>query len=192
MRQHIERVICAGNAAHAEYLLNWIARMFQQPNRPGEVAVVLRGLKGSGKGILFTWLAKAWGQHGVHITNAKHLVGNFNAHLRDAVMLFADEAFFAGDRQHESVLKGLITEPTLPIEGKYQNVVQVANMLHVGMASNSDWVVPATRDDGTTIAPHTTEVVAMWAVMTRLMKPLPEKYHSPLKELVAKLKEILK
>jgi hypothetical protein len=147
MRQHIERVICAGNAAHAEYLLNWIARMFQQPNRPGEVAVVLRGLKGSGKGILFTWLAKAWGQHGVHITNAKHLVGNFNAHLRDAVMLFADEAFFAGDRQHESVLKGLITEPTLPIEGKYQNVVQVANMLHVGMASNSDWVVPATRDE---------------------------------------------
>jgi len=74
-------------------------------------------------------------------------VGNFNAHLRDAVMLFADEAFFAGDRQHESVLKGLITEPTLPIEGKYQNVVQVANMLHVGMASNSDWVVPATRDE---------------------------------------------
>jgi len=37
------------------------------------------------------------------------------------------------------------------------------------------------------IAPHTTEVVALWAVMTRLMKPLPEKYPSPLKELVAKL-----
>jgi hypothetical protein len=41
------------------------------------------------------------------------------------------------------VLKALITEPTLPIEGKYQNVVSVANLLHVFVASNNDWVVPA-------------------------------------------------
>jgi len=147
MCDHIKRVICSSDGTHAEYLLNWIANTFYRPNEPGHVAVVLRGLKGTGKGILFTWLTRAWGQHGLHITNAKHLVGNFNAHLRDAVFLFVDEAFFAGDRQHESVLKGLITEPTLPIEGKYQNVVQVPNMLHVAMASNSDWVVPASHDE---------------------------------------------
>ena len=32
---------------------------------------------------------------------------------------------------HESVLKALVTEPTLPIEGKYQNLVGVVNMLHI-------------------------------------------------------------
>jgi Family of unknown function (DUF5906) len=147
MRDHIRKVICSGDDALTEYLLNWIARMFQQPNKPGEVAVVLRGAKGAGKGIVCVWLIRAWGQHGLHITNAKHLVGNFNAHLRDCVALFVDEAFFAGDRQHESVLKGIITESTLPIEGKYQNVVEVLNMLHVMMASNSDWVVPASHDE---------------------------------------------
>jgi len=63
------------------------------------------------------------------------------------VALFADEAFYAGDRQHEGVLKSLITEPTLPIEGKYQNVIEVLNMLHIMMASNSDWVVPASQDE---------------------------------------------
>lgn len=62
-------------------------------------------------------------------------------------MLFGDEAFFAGDKQHEGVLKGLITEPFLPIEGKFQNVVIVANMLHVILASNADWVIPASRDE---------------------------------------------
>src|SRR5262249_30458165 len=107
----------------------------------------LRGKKGSGKGVVCVNLVKAWGQHGAHIANSKHLVGNFNNHLRDCVMLFADEAFFAGDRQHESVLKALITEPTLPIEGKYMDVVFVRNMLHVYMSSNSDWVVPATHDE---------------------------------------------
>jgi hypothetical protein len=147
MQDHIRKVICGGVIAHAEYLLNTIARMFQQPNKPAEVVVVLRGKKGAGKGVLLVCLVRAWGQHGLHISNAKHLVGNFNAHLRDCVMLFADEAFYANDRQHESVLKALVTEPTLPIEAKYQNLVEVVNMLHVYLASNSDWIVPASLEE---------------------------------------------
>jgi hypothetical protein len=147
MQNHILEVICGRNNEYAEYVLNWLTRMFQQPNKAGEVALVLRGPKGSGKGLLGHWIRRAWGAHGIHITNAKHLIGNFNVHLRDCVFLFADEAFFAGDKQHEGVLKGLITEPTLPIEGKYQNVVTVINMLHILMASNSDWVIPVTHDE---------------------------------------------
>jgi hypothetical protein len=143
MRQHVRRVICGGDPEVGNYLLDTCARMFQFPDRPGEVATVLRGPKGCGKGIFLNYLCDAWGAHGIHISNPAHLVGNFNAHLRDCIMLFADEAFFAADRQHEGVLKALVTEPTLPIEGKYQNVVSVANLLHVFMASNSDWVVPA-------------------------------------------------
>jgi len=147
MQDHIRKIICRGNDDHYEYLLNMTARMFQQPNRQAEVAVVLRGPKGAGKGVFCTQLVKAWGQHGAQITSSKHLVGNFNNHLRDCVMLFADEAFFAGDRQHEGVLKGLITETILPIEGKHVDVVFVRNMLHVYMSSNSEWVVPASHDE---------------------------------------------
>jgi phage/plasmid-associated DNA primase len=123
------------------------ALMFQRPEKQGEVAVVVPGGKGVGKGIFFNYLRKAWGQHGIYISSAKHLVGNFNAHLRDCVMLFADEAFFANDRQHESVLKGAVTDPVLAIEGKHQNVVNAPNMLHIGMASNADWVIPASHDE---------------------------------------------
>ena len=147
MHDHLFKVVCRGNRAHFDFLLNTTARMFQAPSKPAEVAVVLRGKKGAGKGVFCTNLVKAWGQHGAHITNSKHLVGNFNNHLRDCVVLFADEAFFAGDKQHEGVLKGLITELTLPVEGKYMDVVFVRNMLHVYMSSNSDWVVPASHDE---------------------------------------------
>ena len=77
------------------------------------------------------------------ISNAKHLTGNFNGHLRDTVLLFADEAFFAGDRAHVGVLKALITEPTLTIEAKYANAVQMPNFVHLMMASNEEWVIPA-------------------------------------------------
>jgi hypothetical protein len=118
----------------------------QRPQERAEVAVVLRGNEGCGKGIVCTALRRLWGQHGIHISNAKQLVGQFNQHLRDCVFLFADEAFFAGDRQHEGVLKALITEPTLAIEGKYQNVVMTPNLLHVWMSANSEWIVPASHD----------------------------------------------
>ncbi len=143
LRDHIEKVICCGVTKHFCYVLDWMARLVQYPSRPGEVAIVVRGKKGCGKGIFGRWVAKAYGQHGMQIFNPAQLVGRFNEHLRDCVLLFGDEAFYAGDKQHESVLKGLITEPFLPIEGKYQRVVTVANMLHIILGSNHDWVIPA-------------------------------------------------
>jgi hypothetical protein len=143
MRDHIQRVICSGVPEYADYVLSWIARAFQLPSQPGEVALVLRGKKGIGKGIFGSWFFKAFGQHGIPLISPTQLVGRFNEHLRDCVALFADEAFFAGDKQHEGVLQGLITEPLLTIEGKYQRVVIVPNMLHIILASNSEWVIPA-------------------------------------------------
>ncbi len=37
----------------------------------------------------------------------------------------------------------MITEPTLTVEAKYANAVQTPNFIHLMMASNEDWVVPA-------------------------------------------------
>jgi hypothetical protein len=75
------------------------------------------------------------------------LIGNFNGHLQDCCFLFADECFFAGDRQHENILKTLITEPTLMVERKGIDAVSAKNRLKLLMATNSDWAVPASRDE---------------------------------------------
>lgn len=147
LRNHIWNVVCQNNESLFNYVMNWFARMFQHPDETGEVALVFRGKKGAGKGKALFWIMKALGQHAKQIFNAEHLVGRFNNHLRDLVFLFADEAFYAGDRKHEGVLKGLITEMWLPIEGKGLDLVMVRNMLHVAMASNQDWVVPASADE---------------------------------------------
>jgi hypothetical protein len=58
-------------------------------------------------------------------------------------VLFADEAFFAGDPRHNGILKALVTEPHIKIEPKGLDVLTVPNMLMIFMASNNDWVVPA-------------------------------------------------
>ena len=148
MKNHIVKVICRGEEAHAEYVLNWLARLVQRPEEPGEVALVVRSTeKGTGKSLFGRYVVKLFGHHGMHITHAPHLTGRFNAHLHDCCVLFADEAFFAGDKTHEGALKGLITEYTLVIEGKYRNAITVRNRLHVLIVSNKDWVVPASIDE---------------------------------------------
>lgn len=146
LRVHIRDVICCGNREHYEYLIRWLARLVQHPAEQGEVAIVMRGTEGTGKGTLARAMKRILGQHALAISNSKHLTGNFNAHLRDCVFLFADEAFFAGDRQHVGVLKSIITEPYLTVEGKYQNAVQTPNFLHLMMASNEEWVIPASLE----------------------------------------------
>lgn len=143
LRDHMLNVICAGNTEHFDYLFGWCARVVQFPAEQGEVAVVLRGGEGSGKGTLAYPLMRILGQHAIKVAQTKHLVGNFNAHLRDAVFLFADEAFFAGDKKNEGALKNLITEEVIAIESKYQNAIMAPNYLHILMASNEAWVVPA-------------------------------------------------
>jgi hypothetical protein len=143
LHQHLFEVLCSREQRDFKYLLDTMARLFQHPEQPAEVAVVLKGDDGCGKGIIGRALYKIMGQHGLHISHPEHLRGKHNAHLRDCVFLFADEAFYAGDKQHESILKALITEDTLAIEPKNKNLVDVPNYLHMWMASNLDWVVPA-------------------------------------------------
>lgn len=140
--KHVHDNICNGNAVHYQYLLGWLARAIQQPDRPGETAVVMRGSSGVGKSFFAKQFGNLWGRHFLQVSDAKHLVGSFNAHLRDCVVLFGDEAFFAGDRKHESVLKTLITEERMMIEHKGVDAEVTPNFIHLLLASNSRWVVP--------------------------------------------------
>lgn len=145
--RHIEDNICSGHQKNYEYLLNWMARGVQKPGSPGEVAVVLRGGKGVGKSVFAKGYGRLLGRHFLHISNPSHLVGNFNSHLRDVVVLFADEAFFAGDRKHASVLQTLITEEMITIEAKGVDAEAAPNYVHLIMASNSQHVIPAGGDE---------------------------------------------
>jgi len=140
---HLLENICCGNEEHYAYLIGWMAHAVQKPAVPGYTAVVLRGAQGTGKSFFAKTFGHLFGHHFLQVSDPKHLVGAFNAHLRDCVVLFGDEAFYAGDKRHEGALKTLVTEEMLSIEGKGVNLVTTSNCLHIILASNSDWVVPA-------------------------------------------------
>lgn len=145
--EHTYKTVCSSNDHYYDYLMNWMARAVQKPDCPGEVAIVLRGRMGTGKGSFVKAFGSLWGRHYVHVSNSQHVVGNFNAHLRDCCVLFADEAFYAGDKKHEAVLRQLVTEDTIVLESKGVDARVAPNFLKIIMASNKDWVVPAGPDE---------------------------------------------
>lgn len=145
--EHLRLNICAGNPEHYDYLLNWMAFAVQSPAEPGTTAVVMRGPAGTGKSFFATHFGRLFGRHFMHVTRVEHLLGQFNAHLRDAVIVFGDECFYAGDRKHESVLKTLITESMLMVESKGVDAEVCPNFTHILLASNAEWVIPAGAGD---------------------------------------------
>ncbi len=147
LKAHIRENICGDDAALFEYVMNWLARLVQKPGTPGEVAIVTRGKKGTGKGKLWTWVGRMMQDHFVHAVHADHVTGKFNGHLQDCVFLFGDESFFAGNPAHEKILNGLITETTRLSEQKFFSAVTVPNYIHLALSTNSDWAIRASADE---------------------------------------------
>ena len=105
-----------------------------------------KGKEGVGKGVLMYSMLTAFGPHGMEIHNPQHLTGKHNKHLQNRLLLCADEAMWAGDKQAERVLKGMVTERTLTIEPKGIDAFAWPNRLGIIQSTNEKWMVPAGWD----------------------------------------------
>lgn len=140
---HIRDNIANGDETVFNYIIGWMAHIVQKPSDRIGIALVMRGSMGTGKGVFANGYGGIFGRHYLPLSQSSQLTGKFNAHMKDKLLLFADESFWAGDKSAEGVLKSLITEPFLVIEGKGDNAYKIKNHLHFIFATNNDWCVPA-------------------------------------------------
>lgn len=143
----VNDVIANGNSEVADYLWRFMAWAIQNPGDPAGVAVALRGGQGTGKGTFVNAFGHLFGRHYLTVTGAGLITGQFNAHLRECVVMFADEQKATDDPKVEARLKVLITEPRIMTEAKGVDAEMTKNCLHIFLASNSDWIVPVDDDD---------------------------------------------
>jgi hypothetical protein len=139
--------VCGGDHKQHWYLTRWIAYTMQHPDRQAEVAIILRGGKGSGKSILGVFISNIWGVHGFIASSPKHLTGDFNSQLANTCFLQAEEATFGGDIRHDGALKHIITASTLAIEYKGIDIINTASYLKIFMTTNLDVAVPSSRGE---------------------------------------------
>jgi hypothetical protein len=111
------------------------------------VAIAVRGEKGVGKSKVTDVIAELLGPHALTVSQSSHLTGQFNAHQAQALLIVAEEAVWAGDKQAEGALKHMITSPTMTLERKGVDAIQVQSCSRFVMNSNAEWVFPATADE---------------------------------------------
>jgi hypothetical protein len=146
LERHIVEVLANGDEAFAGFILKYTAWKFQNPGDPPQVVLALRGGEGTGKGVWGKALMRIWGKHGLQIHNAEYLTGTFNKHLQDKLFLYLDEAVWAGNKEAERLLKGLVTEDFMMIRAMRIDPFPWRNRLSIMMSSNDKWLVPASHD----------------------------------------------
>lgn len=146
-KDHLLTNVCAGDTTLFEYLFAWFAHIVQRPRDKIGVAIVLRGRMGTGKTKVGEVIGSLFPAHYIVIDDPRYLTGNFNNHMRGCLLLQAEEAIWAGDKQAEGRLKDLITSETQMIESKGLDPIRLQNFVRILMTSNEDWVVPAGKDE---------------------------------------------
>lgn len=140
---HMLNIICSGNESVYEWLLDWMADVIQDPRNLKGSCVVLRGQEGCGKGAWADTFGKLFGKHYTHFIDSERLTGKFNSLTADSVLIFADEVLWPGDRKAANVLKGMVTESRVTRESKGVDSVEMDSLMHIIIASNEEWIVPA-------------------------------------------------
>jgi hypothetical protein len=148
LRNHIKECYFNGNDRHYTWFMAWLADMFKNPMRKPGSAVVIRGVKGSGKTLIADVMKKLIGKrYFVRLDKPEQLTGQFNGHFLSAVLVNVEEAFFSGDKKSENALKSMITSVDMHYRLMHTNGFDGLNYSRFLFTSNEKWVVPASFDD---------------------------------------------
>lgn len=144
--EHVLTNICNNNQRAYLFVRKWTSSIFQKPDEV-HTALVLCGSQGTGKNSFVEPLGVLLGQHYVLLSSLSELLSHFNYHLKNAVLIHANEALFGGDKRDIGQLKAMITERTCLIEGKGKDRFMVRNFKHVILSSNEAWPISLDADD---------------------------------------------
>lgn len=143
----VRDVICSGHTDLYDYVTKWLAHMVQLPANLPESALVMRGKQGTGKNTFAGVIGHLLQQYYLEITSMESITGRFNGHLKNVLLLHANEAIWGGNKASAGKLKSLITDSHQTIEQKGRDIIRVRSFIRLIVSSNETWAVPADADD---------------------------------------------
>ncbi len=145
---HIKNVWCGGVEEDYEYLIKWIAHLFQKPADRCQTAIVFKGNQGSGKNIIIDGvIGRLLGVHYTLATKASLVTGRFNSLIANSILVFMNEALWSGDKSVSGVVKSQTTDDEIVIERKGIEAEVMRNYARYIYASNNEWVTGAEFGD---------------------------------------------
>lgn len=145
--EFLKSKICGGDLEAYEFFLDFFAHLFQSPHQLSMVALVLRGKPGSGKSGIIYLMRLILGIYGIVVDKWDKVIGGFNSHLANKLLIAIDDATWGGFKKDVGALKNLITSTTLVIDGKYVPIIVFNNYARVVIVGNEEWIVDKDADD---------------------------------------------
>lgn len=137
-----------------EFFLDWLALPLQSLYTRGEpmkmgTSVVLQGRQGSGKGTVHNIMEQLYGEKNVALLGQDSLDSRFNDILIDKLFVTGNEVISSSNRSMEvaNKLKMWITDPVIPVEGKFQGMTSTPNYFNIMFSSNDERPVIIEKDD---------------------------------------------
>lgn len=130
----------------ADYLIAWIASLFQEPTLPLPY-LFLYGPQSSGKSILHESLSELIVNGVVRADNALLSKGNFNAELESAVIGVIEESNLGKNPEAANKIKDWVTSREIQIHKKGMTPYMIPNALHFIQSSNEIGACPIFKGD---------------------------------------------
>lgn len=144
---HIRVNICSGDETLTQWVLDWMADAIQKPFRKNWTALLLQSVEeGTGKGFFAKHFGILFGTHFGSYNKPGQLVGKFNSHLEDKLLVFLDEGSLV-EKYAYDFAKSLITEPKLNIEPKGRSIREINSYHRLIVASNDREIIRASLTD---------------------------------------------
>ena len=129
-----------------EWIMCWLAHIFQRPcDKPG-VALVVKGKKGSGKDTPFDALKLLMGKMFYNTgTPEKSIFSNFNGMMMDNLFFKFEEATYKDGKANEDALKYIVTCKEMDVQQKNKDSFNVQNFSRFAFTTNN--AVPVVTSD---------------------------------------------
>lgn len=156
-KQFVKEIICSGDLLMYCIVWTFLAQMVQDPTRKMGTALVLLSAKGTGKSTFVGVIGKLMENYFMQTAENKRLIGEFNVHLSNTLLFYANELTFLDNKRVISKLKNIITEKSFTYEIKSGATYTDNNYTRIIIDSNEDAVVVQTSDERRFIYPVISE-----------------------------------
>lgn len=138
--RYLMEVVASGDKALYEWILMWIADIFQNPSEKPGTALVLVGKPGAGKSLLMENIIRPiiGRAHSVKVGSLDKLTSKFNSHMGGKLFIQGEEVMNSNRRADADTLKDVITSNVRSIEMKGRDVFEMEDCARYAFTSNHE------------------------------------------------------
>ncbi len=152
--EHIYLVIANGDVHLGNYIVSWFAHLLKNPAKPSGKVLVIIGRPGSGKSLFLAFIGKYVFGHKTYTfqTSFADVSHHFNKHLPGKIMVLIDDAAELTEKTRDvgaaaSRTKAILVNDTIPMTGKGENSIQVANVMNLIITTEHDEILRIDDND---------------------------------------------